>query len=93
MSGTQAVNETLYAKKPYHLMKDLVPVAPLIDTDLVLVVSPNVPAHNLKELIALARGKTRHAQLRLVGPGLELSHGRRAPEDTSPASTSSHVPL
>src|SRR6476646_7402455 len=36
VSGTQTVNETLYAHKQYQLMRDLVPVAPLIDTDLVL---------------------------------------------------------
>jgi tripartite-type tricarboxylate transporter receptor subunit TctC len=57
VSGTQTVNETLYSKKPYHLMKDLVPIAPLIDSDLVLVVHPSVPAKNLKELLALARAK------------------------------------
>ena len=44
VSGTQTVNETLYAHKPYQLMRDLVPIAPLIDTDLVLVVHPSVPA-------------------------------------------------
>ncbi len=47
VSGTQTVNETLYTKKPYHLMHDLVPIAPLIDSDLVLVVHPSVPAKNL----------------------------------------------
>ena len=46
VSGTQTVNETLYTKKPYHLMTDLVPIAPLIDSDLVLVVNPSVPAKN-----------------------------------------------
>ena len=48
VSGTQTVNETLYTKKPYQLMRDLTPVAPLIDTDLVLVVHPSVPAKNLQ---------------------------------------------
>lgn len=57
VSGTQAVNETLFAKKSYRLMHDLVPVAPLIDSDLVLVVHPSVPAKTLKELLALARAK------------------------------------
>src|SRR5665213_4175820 len=50
VSGTQTVNETLYTKKPYHLMHDLVPIAPLIDSDLVLVVHPSVPAKSVKEL-------------------------------------------
>jgi tripartite-type tricarboxylate transporter receptor subunit TctC len=57
VSGTQTVNETLYTRKPYQLMRDLVPVAPLIDSDLVLVVHPSVPAKNMAELLALAKAK------------------------------------
>jgi tripartite-type tricarboxylate transporter receptor subunit TctC len=57
VSGTQTVNETLYTHKAYHLMTDLIPVAPLIDTDLVLVVHPSIPAKNMAELIALAKAK------------------------------------
>ena len=77
VSGTQTVNETLYAHKQYQLMRDLVPVAPLIDTDLVLVVHPSVQAKTLGELLALAIKSRRH-QLRFVRSGFELSHGRRA---------------
>jgi tripartite-type tricarboxylate transporter receptor subunit TctC len=69
VSGTQAVNETLYTKKPYHLMQDLVPVAPLIDSDLVLVVHPSVPAKNLNELLALARAKPGTLNFGSSGPG------------------------
>ena len=69
VSGTQTVNETLYTKKPYHLMRDLVPVAPLIDSDLVLVVSPSVPAKNLSELLALARAKPGTLNFGSSGPG------------------------
>ena len=57
ISGTQTVNETLFARKNYKLMTDLVPIAPLIDTDLVLVVHPSVPAKNISELLALAKAK------------------------------------
>src|SRR5450759_925532 len=57
VSGTQTVNETLFARKNYKLMSDLVPVAPLIDTDLVLVVHPSLPAKNVAELLELARAK------------------------------------
>jgi tripartite-type tricarboxylate transporter receptor subunit TctC len=57
VSGTQTVNETLYGHKPYELMRDLAPVAPLMETNLVLVVHPSVPAKNLGELIALAKAK------------------------------------
>src|SRR5450631_274709 len=69
VSGTQAVNETLYNKKPYQLMRDLVPVAPLVDSDLVLVVHPSVPAKNLAELIALARAKPGTLNYGSSGPG------------------------
>ncbi len=69
VSGTQTVNETLYSKKPYHLMTDLVPVAPLIDTDLVLVVHPSLPAKSVKELIALARAKPGTINYGSSGPG------------------------
>jgi tripartite-type tricarboxylate transporter receptor subunit TctC len=42
--STQTVNETLYTDKPYQLLRDLVPIAPLAENDLVLVVNPSVPA-------------------------------------------------
>ena len=69
VSGTQTVNETLYAHKQYQLMRDLVPIAPLIDTDLVLVVHPSVPAKNLSELLALARAKPGTINYGSSGPG------------------------
>jgi tripartite-type tricarboxylate transporter receptor subunit TctC len=69
VSGTQTVNETLYAHKPYQLMRDLVPIAPLIDSDLVLVVHPSVPAKTLGELLALARAKPGTLNYGSSGPG------------------------
>ena len=69
VSGTQTVNETLYAHKPYQLMRDLVPIAPLIDTDLVLVVHPSVPAKTVGELLALARAKPGTLNYGSSGPG------------------------
>ena len=69
VSGTQTVNETLYAHKPYQLMRDLVPIAPLIDTDLVLVVHPSVSAKTVGELLALARAKPGTLNYGSSGPG------------------------
>jgi len=69
LSGTQTVNETLYGKKQYQLMRDLVPIAPLVDTDLVMVVHPSVPAKNLAELLALARAKPGTLNYGSSGPG------------------------
>lgn len=69
VSGTQTVNETLYTQKAYHLMSDLVPISPLIDSDLVLVVNPSVPAKNMAELIALAKAKPGTLNFGSSGPG------------------------
>jgi tripartite-type tricarboxylate transporter receptor subunit TctC len=68
-SGTQTVNETLYTNKPYHLLQDLEPIAPLIQTDLVLVEHPSVPAKSLAELLALARAKPGTLNFGSSGPG------------------------
>jgi tripartite-type tricarboxylate transporter receptor subunit TctC len=69
MSNTQTTNETLFAKKPYVLMRDLVPVAPVNSSDLVMVVHPSVKAKTLQEFIAVAKpdpGKLSYAS---SGPG------------------------
>ena len=57
MSNTQTVNESLVPNKPYALMRDFVPVAPINYSDLVLVLHPSVPANNLADLIKLAKSK------------------------------------
>jgi tripartite-type tricarboxylate transporter receptor subunit TctC len=57
MSNTHTVNETLIANRPYQLMRDFAPIAPVNYSDLVLVVHPSVPANNVGELLALAKGK------------------------------------
>src|SRR6187399_2417224 len=55
MSNTHTTNESLVASKPFQLMRDFAPVAPLNYSDLIMVVHPSVPAKDLKEFIALAR--------------------------------------
>jgi tripartite-type tricarboxylate transporter receptor subunit TctC len=56
MSNTHTINESLIPKKPFALMKDFVPVAPINYSDLVLVVHPSVPARNVADLVRLAKG-------------------------------------
>jgi tripartite-type tricarboxylate transporter receptor subunit TctC len=55
MSNTQTVNESLVQNKPFQLMRDFLPVAPINYSDLVLVTNPKVPAKSLAELIALVK--------------------------------------
>jgi len=69
MSNTHTVNETLFAKKPYQLMRDLVPVAPVNSSDLVMVVHPSVPAKTLQEFIALAKAQPGKLSYASSGPG------------------------
>jgi tripartite-type tricarboxylate transporter receptor subunit TctC len=57
MSNTHTVNESLVPNKPYALMRDFAPVAPVNYSDLVMVVNPNVAAANLAEFIKLAKAK------------------------------------
>jgi tripartite-type tricarboxylate transporter receptor subunit TctC len=55
MSNTHTVNESLIPKKPFALMKDFTPVAPINYSDILLVVHPSVPARSVKELVQLAK--------------------------------------
>jgi tripartite-type tricarboxylate transporter receptor subunit TctC len=68
-SSTQTVNETLYKNRPYQLLRDLVPIAPLEENGLVLVVSPSLPVKTLAELLALARSKPGTLNYGSSGPG------------------------
>lgn len=69
MSNTHTTNESLYAHKPFELMRDFVPVAPINSSDLVMVIHPSVPANNLKEFIALAKSKPGQLNYASSGPG------------------------
>jgi tripartite-type tricarboxylate transporter receptor subunit TctC len=69
MSNTHTTNETLLPNKPYQLMRDLVPVAPVNSADLVMVVSPSLPAKTLQEFIALAKTKPGALNYASSGPG------------------------
>jgi len=69
MSNTLTTNETLLANKPYGLMRDLVAVAPVNSSDLVMVISPSVKATTLSELIALAKAQPGKLAYASAGPG------------------------
>src|SRR5512146_1125035 len=69
MSNTHTVNESLIKEKPFKLMTDFVPVAPVNYSDLVMVIHPSVPAKDLKEFIALAKSKPGVLNYASSGPG------------------------
>ena len=69
MSNTHTVNESLMPGKPFQLMRDFTPVAPLNYSDLVMVVNPAVPAKTLQEFIALAKAQPGKLNYASSGPG------------------------
>ncbi len=69
MSNTHTVNESLIPDKPFQLMRDFLPVAPVNYSDLVMVVHPSVPARTLKEFIALAKARPGELNYASSGPG------------------------
>ncbi len=69
MSNTHTTNESLIPNKPYQLMRDLVPVASINYSDLLMVIHPDVPAKDLKEFIALAKREPGKLNYASSGPG------------------------
>jgi tripartite-type tricarboxylate transporter receptor subunit TctC len=55
--GTQAINQFLYPKMPYDTAKDLVPVSFVVRVPNVLMVNPQLPAKDIKQLIALLKAQ------------------------------------
>ncbi len=69
MSNTHTVNESLIPSKPFTLMKDFVPIAPINYSDLVLVARSNLAANNLGELIKAAKARPGGMSYASSGPG------------------------
>jgi tripartite-type tricarboxylate transporter receptor subunit TctC len=66
-STTLAINASLYKSLPYDPVKDFAPISLAIQHPFVLLVDPKLPAHNVKELVALA--KTKPGQLAYASGG------------------------
>ena len=69
MSNTHTVNESLIPTKPFQLLRDFAPIAPINASDLVLVTRATLPASNLGELIRLAKAKPGSLSYASSGPG------------------------
>ncbi|MBV8534890.1 MAG: tripartite tricarboxylate transporter substrate binding protein [Alphaproteobacteria bacterium] len=53
--GNVAVNPFVYKDLPFDVFKDIVPVAPLTSSPVIVTVSTKLPVTNLRDLIALAK--------------------------------------
>ena len=69
MSNTHTVNESLIPTKPFQLLRDFAPVAPINASDLVLVTRPGLPFANLGELLKAAKAKPGGLTYASSGPG------------------------
>ena len=69
MSNTHTVNESLIPNKPFQLMRDFAPIAPINYSDLVLVAKAGLPASTLPDLIKAAKAKPGGMSYASSGPG------------------------
>jgi tripartite-type tricarboxylate transporter receptor subunit TctC len=69
MSNTHTVNESLIPSKPFQLMRDFMPIAPINYSDLVLVGKATLPANTLAALIKGAKANPGGLSYASSGPG------------------------
>jgi tripartite-type tricarboxylate transporter receptor subunit TctC len=69
MSNAHTTNESLIPNKPFQLMRDFVPIAPINYSDLLMVAHPSTGVKNLREFIALAKAKPGVLNYASSGPG------------------------
>jgi tripartite-type tricarboxylate transporter receptor subunit TctC len=65
--GVMAINVSMYRKTPFDPLTDFTAVAPLVSFSNMLVVRPDLPVKNIKELIEYARANP--GKLRYGSPG------------------------
>jgi tripartite-type tricarboxylate transporter receptor subunit TctC len=68
-TATLAANPFLYAKLSYNAEKDFAPVGLMARFPMILVVHPSVPAKNLNEFLAWAKGQSQGANYATPGAG------------------------
>ena len=54
-AGTHSVNQSLYRKLSYNVLRDFIPVARLTDAPSILTVHPSLPVKSVKDLVGLAK--------------------------------------
>ena len=69
LASSAAINASLYDSTPFNLVRDIAPVAGLVDFPLVLVANPSVPAKTIYDLIALAKAEPGRITIGSYGVG------------------------
>ena len=68
-AGTHGVNQSLYPKLSYHVLRDFQPIARLADAPSILAVHPSLPVRSVRELIALGRARPGQVMYASAGAG------------------------
>ena len=69
MSNAHTVNESLIPNKPFQLMRDFAPIAPINYSDLVLVARSGLPVASVADVIKLAKAQPAALSYASSGPG------------------------
>jgi len=69
ITTTFAINPSLYGKLPYDPVREFAPVTQINSVPNILVVNPSIPAHTVRELIALAKVKPGQLNYASAGSG------------------------
>lgn len=67
--GTMAINPNLFLKFKYHPLRDLIPVAQVVDVPGALVVHPAIPVKSVSDLVAHAKANPGKLNYGSPGPG------------------------
>jgi tripartite-type tricarboxylate transporter receptor subunit TctC len=68
LGAVNTINATLFDKLNFDFLRDIAPVASVIDTPLVVEVNPAVPVHSVPDFIAYA--KANPGKLNMASPGI-----------------------
>jgi len=69
VSSSYAINPSLHGSLPFDPVKDLAPVSLIAEAPFLLVIHPSLPAHSVKELVALAKAKPNELNFASGGNG------------------------
>ena len=82
-TGTLAIDPTLYPNTGYDPRKDFAPVGLIATSPLIVLVNPSLPAHNVQELIALAKAQPGKLNYASAGKGSGIHLGTVLFADTA----------
>jgi tripartite-type tricarboxylate transporter receptor subunit TctC len=69
VTAANATNASLYSTLPFNFMRDIVPVAGLVEFTLVLVVNAALPVHSIGEFVAYAKANPGKISMASFGVG------------------------